>query len=218
MKKAILFCTLMFVLEMVIGACLLPTLPSQIPLHWDANGNVDNWGDPWTIFLCPLISAAVVLITYFSFRVEKLNLLFHLGRKSSEKIDAIALIVSKLFFTAMFIWIILFAKEDTNKIFQIDRIIFILCGVMLIAMGVFIAKFPQNSVLGVRTPWTLKSSFVLKKTNVLGGILIAISGIGFIICQLVMPSYMNMWLPLGLLLLCMPILLIYSFKIYKTNQ
>ncbi|MDR0984439.1 MAG: SdpI family protein [Ruminococcus sp.] len=209
MKKSIGFCTMLFVLEMIIGTCTLPTLPTQIPLHWDSHGNVDNWGEPWTIFLCPLISVVVMVITYVSSRFME---------KNSEKINAIALVVSKLFFTVIFTWIILHAKEGTDDIFQIDRVIFMICGVMLIFMGMFLSKVEQNPVIGVRTPWTLKSTLVWKKTNLLGGILFVIIGIGFIICQLVVPSYMNMWLPLGLLILCIPILLIYSRNLYKSEK
>ena len=30
----------------------------EVPLHWNARGEIDSWGDPWTIILLPVIALA----------------------------------------------------------------------------------------------------------------------------------------------------------------
>ena len=38
----------------------------EVPLHWNARGEIDSWGDPWTIILLPVIAldALPIWITY----------------------------------------------------------------------------------------------------------------------------------------------------------
>ena len=31
----------------------------EVPLHWNARGEIDSWGDPWTIILLPVIALAL---------------------------------------------------------------------------------------------------------------------------------------------------------------
>lgn len=31
----------------------------EVPLHWNARGEIDSWGDTWTIVLLPVIALAL---------------------------------------------------------------------------------------------------------------------------------------------------------------
>jgi uncharacterized membrane protein len=215
MKKSMLFCVLLFICEIVIEICLLPTLPPQNSIHWTWQWQDNVLRENWSLLLLPIITFLVIIVTYFSlsFRVKSnINLIL------SEKVSAIIIITMKLIFTTLFVEAILSAKGISDKLFQSERVIFLLCGIMLIVLGLITSKIKQNPDIGVRTPWTLKSNFVWQKTNILGGILFVVDGIAFIICQLLLSSYLNLYLPLAMVILCIPILLIYSWHLYKSEN
>ncbi len=54
-------------------------------------------------------------------------------------------------------------------------------GLLLIVIGNYMPKMPQNWFLGIRTPWTISSEVVWKKTHILGGWLFMVSGVIYLI-------------------------------------
>lgn len=46
----------------------------EVPLHWNARGEIDSWGDPWTIILLPVIALALYgLLTLLQRRPQWCN-------------------------------------------------------------------------------------------------------------------------------------------------
>ena len=46
----------------------------EVPLHWNARGEIDSWGDPWTIILLPVIALALYgLLTLLQRRTQWCN-------------------------------------------------------------------------------------------------------------------------------------------------
>ena len=47
------------------AAWLYPSLPEQIPTHWNIRGEVDGYGGKWTLFLFPVMMAGMLVLFYF---------------------------------------------------------------------------------------------------------------------------------------------------------
>ena len=47
------------------AAWLYPSLPDQIPTHWNIRGEVDGYGGKWTLFMFPVMMAVMLVLFYF---------------------------------------------------------------------------------------------------------------------------------------------------------
>ena len=66
----------------------------------------------------------------------------------------------------------------------IDKVIPFMVGVLFVVMGNYLPKSKSNFFYGIKTPWTLTSEEVWKKTHRLGGKLFVISGLIIIVSSL----------------------------------
>ncbi|HQT91558.1 MAG TPA: SdpI family protein, partial [Candidatus Kryptobacter bacterium] len=78
--------------------------------------------------------------------------------------------------------------------------------------GNYMPKFPQNWFVGIKTPWTISSEVVWKKTHILGGWLFALTGVVYVVFAALRLSAA---LPSLLILLVAASTFIYSFFLYK---
>lgn len=215
MKKAMFFSVAIFVVELVLLLILLPLLPATIPIHWNWAGQPDSWAANWTILIVPIINFLPVLSLYFvSCAMTKRNA----KNRPTDRALSIGIISTKLVFTLILVSVLIAIGDLQIHFFAIDRVIYAICGIVLIVLGVYLPKINQNSTIGVRTKWTLKSETVWMKTSVLTSLLFAINGCAFLLCQILLPEIYNLVVPLALMVLLIPIILIYSYSIYKAEQ
>ncbi|AZN42504.1 SdpI family protein [Paenibacillus albus] len=68
---------------------------------------------------------------------------------------------------------------------NIRRIIMIIIGVLFMVMGNYLTQVKPNYTFGIRTPWTLASEEVWRKTHRLGGPFMLLGGLVALICAFV---------------------------------
>jgi uncharacterized membrane protein len=98
---------------------------------------------------------------------------------------------------------------------DINRIFCILLGISLVIIGNFMPKLRNNSIIGLRTPWSMKNDTVWKKSQLFGGISFIVCGVLMIITGLFAEGLVAMCVALGLLMTDTVICVIYSYKISK---
>jgi uncharacterized membrane protein len=86
-------------------------------------------------------------------------------------------------------------------------------GILFFYVGVLISHSEQNWTIGIRTPWTLSSEKVWKKTHDLGGKLFKAVGI-LSITTILMPAY-AFWLVILSLVGISVFLFGYSYYLYQ---
>jgi uncharacterized membrane protein len=90
-------------------------------------------------------------------------------------------------------------------------------GMLFILLGNYLPRLPRNFFVGIRTPWTIASDLVWKKTHIVGGWLFVAGGV--IICLLAL-----LGLPMHIVLLSVlvPVFvissLIYPYLLYRKLQ
>ena len=67
--------------------------------------------------------------------------------------------------------------------------------------------------MGIRTPWTLCSDTVLQKTHIVGGYAFILGGLAFFATPF-LSDPLNYYLPMGVLLISMSAVIIYSYILY----
>ena len=134
-------------------------LPDRVPTHWNYRGEIDNYGSP---LLLPGINAVTYVILLFLplFDPRKRNYEFFAG--SYYKIR----LFIALFLSGIAILSILIGQGA-----EVDMIRTVVVGVFLLIalLGNYLKTVKPNWFVGIRTPWTLESEEVWRKTHRLAG-------------------------------------------------
>ena len=206
-KITIFVCILIILVSVGIGIYSCNLLPDKVASHWDASGNVNGYMSKfWGVFLMPIISVVMlVLFLWFPSLDPK--------KKNIEKFRIyydIFIIVLMLFMFSIYLVTLLwnFGIKVNMNAFMIVAFF-----VLMFFIGVLLSKAKPNWFIGIRTPWTLSSEKVWKKTHELGGKL-------FKICAFVCLAglfFLNyaIFIILILLLGVVLFLVVYSYILYK---
>jgi uncharacterized membrane protein len=81
-------------------------------------------------------------------------------------------------------------------------------------IGMLMPHTEPNFTIGIRTPWTISSATVWKKTHKLGGVLFRICGVVTFV-GLLFPSQYVIWFLLAPIIVTAVWLTLYSYVIYE---
>lgn len=148
-----------------------PMLPERVASHWGANGEVNGYMSRfWGVFLMPIVMAGMALLFMIVPRMDpKRKNIEHFRKYFDTAIVSIALFLFYIFGLTI--------SWNLGNRFDMGRYLAPAIGGLFIVMGVLVSKAEPNWTIGIRTPWTLSSEAVWKKTHALGGTLFKISGI-----------------------------------------
>ena len=103
------------------------------------------------------------------------------SEKNNSTITFVAGILSIMVFdilTFYFLYADFHQVENLNDVpFSLTKISFGVLGIALIILGNIMPKLKRNSIIGLRTPWSMKNVVVWKKSQRFCGILFMLSGI-----------------------------------------
>jgi len=161
---------ILIVLLFVSAFILYPSLPEQIPLHWNINGEVDRYGSKlFGTFLMPVMTLFIeLLMLYLPFIDPK--------KRNYEKfINVYANIRLGFVLFMSFIYGITMVASLGHPI-NISFIVPFAVSLLLILIGNYMGKVRQNWFVGFRFPWTLDNEEVWNKTHRFGGKMFVIAG------------------------------------------
>lgn len=160
------------------------TVPAdaRIPTHWNLSGEVDGWSSKTIGLLFPLI-VAVVATTFLAFVPNVDPRRAHLERSAKAIVMVSAAI--DLFMLAVCLVGIASARGWN---LDLVRPVGIAVGLLFMTIGNYLTKLQSNFFVGIRTPWTIDSEVVWRRTHRLGGRLFAGVGIIALLVAAVSPS------------------------------
>lgn len=181
-RNSTLLIWVIIIITILITLSFYNQIPEQIPIHWNVNGEVDNYASKLVgSFLLPIVSIFVALIFVIIPLIEpkKENV-----KKFMKEYNLLAVIIVGFFAYLQYL-VIYVALGNT---IEMNRYITPAIGILFFFIGIMLNKAKQNYTIGIRTPWTLASKSVWEKTHKLGATLFKISGI---ICLfgLIIPLY-----------------------------
>lgn len=166
---------ILIVLVFLVTLYVYPKLPEQVPVHWNMEGKVDDYGDKtWAAFLLPglmlLVLALMRALPWFSpkpFAVDS----FH-----STYVFVMFLCACLFaYIQGLLLWSMLHEAIDTSRAFLAGLFLF------FALLGNVLGKVKRNFWIGIRTPWTLASDRVWNDTHRFGGrVFVAVGILGFI--------------------------------------
>ncbi len=184
----------------------------QIPTHWNLKGEVDSWsGKTFGVLGLLVINIVMFLMLYL---MPLYSVRFRKQKDRFEKVlPSVAFIIAALF-ALIHIVSILLAKNP--EIFGERNLILAIIGVMFVMLGNLMPKLPSNFFIGIKTPWTLSSEYVWRRTHRFGGIAFVIAGAIFLVTGLMkkLPDIVMITSGVAAFVIIMSTV-VYSFVIFK---
>lgn len=186
-----------------------PTLPEQVPAHWNAEGQVDGYAGravmwvlgPGTMIVLALLGLALPVLSRKRFDMTQFLSTYYY-------IAALVVCMSGYVFALV---LIVATGGDVSMQRALPAGLFLL----LVLMGNPMGKVRRNVYLGIRTPWTLASDRVWHATHRLAARLMVASGAVGLLAVWMRAS---LWIVLLLAISWAPIVVIYSFVHSKKLQ
>ena len=204
----------------LIGIVLLPfiylayiwnQLPEKVPMHWNIKGEVDRYGEKIELIIIPILLPLLIYIIFLVVpKIDPKNKLNKMG----NKLQTIKFLLTT-FMSILALFIIYTAK---NESFANPNYIVLLIGVLYIIFGNYFKTIKANYFIGIRTPWTLESETVWKKTHQLGGKMWFVGGIIVVITSLILGKETNFTIFLLITGIIAVIPIVYSYITFKNEK
>jgi uncharacterized membrane protein len=189
-------------------AIIWNTLPEEVPTHWNYKGEVDKWGDKYSLiallFLLPVLTYVLMLVIPKIDPKKKIELM---GGKYYQLKFILVLFMSTLAFIILNI--------SVNQSTSSSNLIFIPIGVLFIVLGNYFKVIQPNYFIGIKTPWTLESKEVWKLTHTLAGKLWIAGGLIIVLTSLTIAKSIFIYVFLVTIAIITLVPVIYSYVKFK---
>jgi len=192
------------------GLFFYPQLPPVVASHWDVSGNVNGYmAKGWAVAMFPIIIAIMFVIFLIIPRIDpkRENI-----AKFRNYFDYLVIAVSFLFYYLF----LLFLFWNLGVPFNFTTAIVPAFSFLFWFIGMILPHTEPNWFIGIRTPWTISSEAVWKKTHEAGGRWFKISAlIGLF--GIVFPS-IALWLMLVPIIATSIGVVVYSYVLYEREK
>lgn len=219
----------------VVTSLILQGLPDKLPMHYDLQGNIDRWGSKTEELIFPIIILLLtgfwhVMIAYYE---KKAKMIPEDKAASVNKAQAVAKSNSKLLtivgiYMAVMFGVMHFAILYASCVqanaglstmtLDIGKLTCTLAGIFFIIIGNFLPKTKVNSIVGVRTLWSMYNENTWRLSNRLGAWLLIIAGLLTILTTVVADGNISTILLLVYLIAASVVLIIYSKIVYDRER
>ncbi len=171
MKRFLIVALVVVILSFIMGIAFYPLMPDEVPSHWNAKGEVDSYLPKfWGAFLLPIVTGGLFVL---------FALIPHIDPKKTniEKMEKyyggmVVLIMGFIMYVYILTLIWALGIRVSMNAMMIPAV-----GLLIYALGAIMHNLKSNWFIGIRTPWTLSSETVWKKTHARGGKIFKIIGI-----------------------------------------
>jgi uncharacterized membrane protein len=200
----------LWVASIITAVLVYPNIQYPAVSHWNAEGVPDGFMLPfWAAAFGPLMIGVLLLLWWVLPKIDPL-------KKNIESFKTVydmawmSILLFMFYIYALTLW------WNTGHMFNMNRALGPALGALFIALGIVLPKTKRNWFMGIRTPWTLESDTVWKKTHALGGKLFLASGI-IALFSFIFPEFL---LPLILIPIVASsiITVVYSYSVHKKTH
>lgn len=234
MKKLILW--ILTLIPILATALSIPFMDDRVPMHYDIAGKVDRYGSKYENFIFPVTILFftlfwLLMIRYFERKAERAEQEKEREEaKSNAGVIYIAAYGTTVMFDVMqcfllFKNILVSASAPSyvlpsymQPFFDFHVVTTVLLGIFMIVIGNYLPKAKLNSIVGIRTVWSMKNDVVWSKSNRFGGILFVICGALIVIEAVVFKGLAVSLTAVGMILCSALAATIYSYRIYKKTE
>lgn len=218
MNKKKTVCYILMYLPLVVALIVLPHLPEKIPAHYGFDNQVDRWGSKYEALLFPVVS---ILMGYFLLGMAKLAAKKEEHGENNKNVTIILGILVLILLNALNVYSLYtsFNKVENLSFVSLDigQLVLGIIGMLMIVTGNLMPKLRMNSMIGLRTHWSMKNEATWKKSQHLGGISFIIGGIIIIGICIVMKGIPCLLSVLGVWAMLIVIDIFLTYRVAEKN-
>lgn len=168
-------------LAAVVSLWAYPRLPETVATHWNLRGVPDGYSPRfWAVVFMPLI---IVAATGLFTVLPKLDP----RRENYAKFIQSYWLIANAVIVFLGLAHVLIIASGLGYSMQIDRLLPIGIGLLFVFLGNYLTRVEPNWFVGIRTPWTLSSDTVWRKTHRTGGWLFVFGGLAMAVVAALAP-------------------------------
>jgi uncharacterized membrane protein len=210
MRKSEWFLMLVVVAAFITGAVAYPYLPAMVASHWNAAGEANGYASKfWGAFLLPIILLFVCALLFIVPRIDPRKENIAKFRKYFDVFVASLAVVFYYLYLLTLLW---------NLGYQFDFLQFLApaFAFLFYVIGEILPRTEPNFTVGIRTPWTISSATVWRKTHQVGGVAFKICGV-IALLGAVFPG-IAIWLIVAPVIVAAIGLFVYSYVLYAGEK
>jgi uncharacterized membrane protein len=213
MKKGFMISMIVSAVAAGLAGWFLLNVKGDIPINWDAMGEVTAYGPSWMILIFPLISVLASLLMYY---LPKLDPKGENIKKSGALLSSMMVVVAVMM---LGLQVITIAVTKGVEVLDIGLFINLSLGLLFMVIGYYMPSIKHNYMMGIRTPWTIANEKVWNKTHKISGKWFVASGVLFLVGVL-LPAPCNLYVPLGFMMAVVVGVALYSYVLFRkiTNK
>ena len=147
-----------------------PRLPPTVTTHWSLRGTPDGFSS--RTLAVSLIPAVIVIMTALFNVLPKVDP----RRENYAKFLTSYWLIANAVIVFMLLAHALIIAAGLGFSVKIDRLMPVGVGLLFIFLGNYLTRVEPNWFVGIRTPWTLSSDTVWRRTHRTGGLVMVIAG------------------------------------------
>ena len=192
-----------------VSAYLWNDLPDTVPIHFNMQGEADDWGPKWmNAIMFPTIGLGTYLLLIFLPFIDPKKRI-----ASRQKPIAAIRILLSVFMVFLYAFVM---AESLGAEFNFSIYIQSGIGLLFLILGNYMQSIKQNYFIGIKTPWTLENAEVWKRTHRLTAKIWTVGGLIMIVTPFLIANTIVKWwingVVIGVLVL-VPV--IYSYMIFQ---
>ena len=226
MKNRILNYALCLV-ALVSTVVALPYLPESVPMHFDINGAVDRYGSKYEMLFIPAILILLNVLSEFGLLRVSRN-----GRdpesravksdSANAKVASLSTTVISFVMVILNFALIYVAHSSADNLgelpFDFSGLSAVALGITFIAMGNYMPKTKRNSLIGMRTSWSMYNDVTWQKSNRFTAYAMILAGIVTALVGLIVGGMVSLIVLLGALVVTSVIVSVYSYRVYRKEK
>lgn len=187
-------------------------MPDEVPVHFGINNEVDRWGSKYELLILPLIIIAIGILFFLVAKHLDKNEQYGSNNFNVCTTIGIAILVMFNVMTYYILYISFMGFQDLEPV-QIDffSLMAFLIGVVVIIVGNVVPKVKMNSLLGLRTKWSMSSEEAWKKSQRFSGYSAIVTGLIMIVLSFVLNGSTSLFVSVLLLLVMGIVDTVYSY-------
>ena len=193
-KIIFLISTLLYIFCVILVFVLWRFVQDTIPMHWDIHGNVDRYGNKVEMLMHLLPLTVLYAISLCTFLVGRKNL----GKPLPNLTTVSFVVIFSIVLAAQISYCIFMLCITAEYILAENIISYIYCIggdlIFVVAIATHPKITPQNSIMGMRTNFTLTNPEAWEKVNNVSSICLAVAALTIIAINVI---FISLWVALA---------------------
>ena len=209
-KGKLILSSALVLLPLLAGLMLWYQLPEQLPMHWNAAGEIDGWGSRLTVVcLLPLFLLLIHWVCVVACFIDPKN-----KGQNRKALGLVLWICPAVSLLAGFMSL----SAALGMELRIEKLVPIFLGILFIVIGNYLPKCKQNYTIGIRVMWALDDEENWAATHrFAAGLWVGFGGT-ILVLAFVPWTEISLWIILGLALLASLAPVLYSYIFYRKKH